>query len=198
MITELPLNKLKQFYKENVVRDFPKNERRPYRTIKKLYKKGWYRLLCMYDGNSILQGYAFLFYSADKKTVLLDYFAVMPNMRGSGIGSSFLCQMVHILDVDGIIIESEFPESAPNDHEKTIRNKRIAFYTRNKAQLSDYLWTAFNVDYNLLWIPVKCKYDGRNIAQQVNKLYKECLPIFVGKRFLSYKKTKNNTQQHYK
>ncbi|MCD8021602.1 MAG: hypothetical protein LUF30_00970, partial [Lachnospiraceae bacterium] len=84
---------------------------------------------------------------------LLDYFAVVPELRGHGTGSEFLQKLEGTLPArNGIFIEAESPDSAKSDEEAALRRRRIRFYLSNGAVLTKTKCLLFGVDYNILYI----------------------------------------------
>lgn len=178
MIKKIPVEEYTQIYKNHIVRDFPRNERRPLFLVKRLYKKGLYSCYVSYHGEEIA-AYACILRCKGLNSVLLDYYAVEPQMRGTGIGGGFLQELGKMLDCDGIVMECEMPCKAENEQEKTIRERRIRFYERNGAELSSYGWYAFKVDYNLLWMPINKELGDRNLGEEMCKFYTNYIPNWV-------------------
>ena len=66
------------------------------------------------------------FYRHDSRVLLLDYFAVTPELRGRGVGSAFLAALDAVLGGVCILGEVEMPDS----HDaglNAMRLRRIAF-----------------------------------------------------------------------
>lgn len=170
MIKEIGIEEFSPLYKEHITRDFARNERRPLFAIERMMREGRYTCYVLEEDGSML-AYACLITAEDAGSTLLDYFAVMPGQRGGGIGGRFLDALREHCTADGIIIESEMPSHAADEADREIRTRRIAFYTRQGAEMSDYGWFAFGVDYNLLWLPVRKSLAQSDIAGDVQKLY---------------------------
>ena len=83
----LSISDIEFIYKNYMINDFPKDELKPLSMIKKSISKNQYVCLGIYSHEE-LSGYAF-FVCLDK-FCLLDYFAILSDRRGTGIGSSFL------------------------------------------------------------------------------------------------------------
>ena len=130
----------------------------------------------------MLRAYACLIQVPEVGGVLLAYFAVVPEGRGAGVGSSFLESLRQRCDCAGIIIESEMPAGAKSDEETAVRRRRISFYQRAGAELSPVGWHAFGVDYNLLWLPVRKALANSDIAGDIQSIYSATAPDFVIKK----------------
>ena len=86
-------------------RAFPNGERKPFSIIWEMYRKGktdvWY---CEKDG--AFAGLATTINS--EKMILLDYFAVSKKLRGGGVGTAFLAEMLKQYDGCGVFGEIEY------------------------------------------------------------------------------------------
>ncbi len=80
-----------QLYQTAMVRDFPASELKSVSMLEQLEDKGWYTFLGFYreEDPQSLCAYA-LFIQTRPGAVLLDYFAVVPSLRGGGIGGEIL------------------------------------------------------------------------------------------------------------
>lgn len=186
-LTRVDLQEFIYIYKNCIKRDFPKNERRPLFMIKPKYKKGMYDCFVLYE-NKKITAYACILKVKNNSAVLLDYYAVAPDKRGTGIGGKFIKALRKEIDCDGIILECEMPAKAKNSAEKNICNRRISFYVKNGAELSKYGWYAFKVDYNLLWLPVNKTLEDRNLGEDMKVFYESYIPKWftINGKFFSY------------
>ncbi|MCC8102314.1 MAG: GNAT family N-acetyltransferase [Clostridiales bacterium] len=151
-IKELKPDELKQIYKTHVKEDFPRSERRPYSSMEKMTNSGKYISFGYYDNDSLL-AYACYILTENGMYALLDYFAVVPKLRGHGIGSEFLQKLEGILPAkSGAFIEAESHDSAKSEEEAALRQRRIHFYLSNGAVLTNTKCLLFGVDYNILYI----------------------------------------------
>jgi hypothetical protein len=178
-LEKLDSSAFEAIYKARIVRDFPRAERRPLRSIRSLYKKGNYAGAALKNGAELLAYAAFL-HDASIGGVLLDYFAVEEGLRGGGIGSGFLSRIRELWGGKaGIIIESELPEQARAPDERAVRERRVAFYSRAGAALAPVRWRAFGVDYSLLWLPIRQALEDADPAGDIRALYGLSLPKAV-------------------
>ena len=81
----------------------------------------------------------------------------------------------------------EAPYAAENPDEKKLRERRIGFYLKNGAVMTEHYWKAFGVEYNLLALPIEGA-DITNIdfGSEIHNLY---LSSF-GRLFAIYAKNK--------
>ncbi|MDY3920206.1 MAG: GNAT family N-acetyltransferase [Candidatus Limivivens sp.] len=130
-VCELSLKQIKAIYENDMQRDFPADELKPFSALKRMYEAGIYLGLGYWDGERLL-AYAMYVKTPDGKQLLLDYYAVLPEERNQGTGSRFLQEMyVWLQDAEMILGEVENPDFAENAGEKEIRTHRIGFYRRN-------------------------------------------------------------------
>ncbi|MCD8354439.1 MAG: GNAT family N-acetyltransferase [Clostridiales bacterium] len=97
--------------------------------------------------------YACYIQTQSSSYALLDYFAVVPELRGKGIGSEFLRSLNgNVSAKRGVFIEAESPDSAKTEAERQTRERRIRFYLSNGAERTNAKCLLFGVDYNILFI----------------------------------------------
>ena len=123
---------------------FPQNERKPFRIIRRMHKEGrtdiW---LAEQDGR--FAGLAATINGGD--TILLDYFAVAPQMRGQGIGSAFLMGLLALYEGKGFFVEIE---AADRDDPTGEKLRRKQFYLRNGMTEMKVVAILFGVRMELL------------------------------------------------
>ena len=167
MLTLLNSEEIKDIYNKYMVKDFPPDELKPLSIILDMLDRGIYACYGIFEGNSLL-GYAYLTVLSD--LVLVDYLAVAPEFRGSGIGTSLLEELKTILTGKTIIIECENPDFATEEQDKITKLRRIAFYTRSGFALSGVTTRLYDVEYVILSYP-----DCNNVPFGLEKLYIEML-----------------------
>ena len=118
-----------------------------------MYKKDMYFVYGYYNENGELAGYAFFINDRTKDTVLLDYFAIVPEKRSSGIGSEFLGKIKEKIADSGnrLILEVENPEYAEDGPAKDYMIKRIGFYKKNDMNLSGVSCNFYDNEYRILY-----------------------------------------------
>ena len=159
-------------YNEYMKKDFPSNELKPFFAIKQAMEEGTYTAFGAYRGGE-LYGYAY-FARAEKdgETIaLLDYFAVVPEKRGQGIGSEILKTLSpERLSYACVLIESESLEGASDPEEREIRARRIRFYKKCGAVDTGVAAQLYGVDYDIL--AVGCGEDAYQLtAYMYDKMY---------------------------
>ena len=124
---------------------FPGAEKKPFSMILNMCKKGksdvWY---CESGGK--FAGLVITINGDD--TILLDYLAVSPKVRGCGIGSEILQAMRRIYEGKAIFLEIEVPDENAENFEE--RKKRKKFYLTNGMKEMNVYVELFGVDMELL------------------------------------------------
>ena len=152
-LQKLDKKSIENIYKTQLVFDFPKDEVKPLATITNGFDKGVYNAYGLYEKGELL---AYAFFIIDKNCRLLDYFAVVNGKRGGGIGSKFIKLLKTELKgaCELIIIESENPDTAQNESQKTTRLRRVDFYLKNGLCDTQTRAKVFGVDYKILTLPL--------------------------------------------
>jgi len=154
--------------------------------LKKLYDTG--RYLCLvYEDESQIVAYATFIHDETMSSVLLDYFAVDEKCRGSGVGSkliSLVCE--YWKDKAGIIIECETPDTAKNEEDRSLRKRRIDFYLRAGAVITQARWRMLGVKYNILWLPTSQTNAQPDVVHDIAKLYTISLPKLLRLLFIRH------------
>ena len=169
-----------QIYEERLQYDFPPAERKPLSAILQSNRAGTYRAFGVYK-ESLCVAYAYFVAIPESDWMLLDYYAVRDDLRGTGIGSWFL-ERLHTLEPDSpvILLEIDEPEFAETPEERELCLRRAHFYRRAGAQFSNVVATTFGVPYRLLTfspLPV----SDETVAMQYEIIYRRML----GTRFES-------------
>ena len=113
-------------------------------------------------------------------------------MRSRGIGSELFRAFAQIISKDypnanAAVIECEAPYAAENPDEKKLRERRIGFYLKNGAVMTEHCWKAFGVEYNLLALPIEgADITSVDFGSEIHNLY---LSSF-GRLFAIYAKNK--------
>jgi GNAT superfamily N-acetyltransferase len=143
------LNKqeLEEWYRREMVWDFPRTELKPLGSMLRLMDREDYQpLLALENGQAV--GYAVLWLTQDGQGGLLEYFAVLRGKRGGGIGGRVLAALAQ--RCGQLFGEAEAPDSA-DPAENDLRRRRIAFYQRHGFRLLDYDCALFGVHYRCLY-----------------------------------------------
>ena len=83
-IVLLNVEQAQSIYRSQMVRDFPESELKPFASVQGMMMRGLYEPLAFYDEAGALMAYAWQAVLPQCRNVLLDYFAVLPQYRGSG------------------------------------------------------------------------------------------------------------------
>ena len=156
MLTLLNSEEIKNIYNKYMVKDFPPDELKPLSSMMDMLSRGIYDCYGLYEEEKLL-AYAYLTVLDD--FILVDYLAVVPELRGSGIGSKLLCELKNIIR-----------DFATDPQDKTTKIRRIDFYKRSGFVLSGVLSRLFDVEYVILTYP-----ECNNSALGYEKLYLQML-----------------------
>ena len=153
-VRKLNQTEIKEIYDTHMQEAFPQSELRPYKNIEMLCARGNYICYGLYEGEA-LRAYAYFSKTNDRPYILLDYYAVLSGLRGTGIGSRFFPLLREELrDVCAILLEVESVESTEDENEKTLRRRRIAFYERNGCAVTNVKCELYGVDFSIMTMPV--------------------------------------------
>ena len=171
-IQELNLEQIKAIYHTHMQEAFPQSELRPYRNIETLYQNGFYVCYGLYEEEKLL-AYAYFSRTSNGRYTLLDYYAVLKELRGTGIGSRFFPLLREKMqDMDGILIEVESVESTDDEEEKHLRRRRIAFYEKNGCVMTKVKCLLYGVDFCIMALPVAQNVpDNREVLVQLERIY---------------------------
>ena len=171
-VEELTLEQIKNIYYTHMQEAFPQSELRPYRNIEMLTQNGYYVCYGLYEDETLL-AYAYFARPADGRCVLLDYYAVLKELRGTGIGSRFFPLLKEKMqETDGVLIEVESTESTEDPKEIALRRRRIAFYERNGCVMTGVRCLLYGVDFSIMTLPVAAAVpDDRTVLSELEKIY---------------------------
>lgn len=144
-------------YNTYMKEDFPPDELKPLKTILDMMDKGIYECLGLYQDNEFV-AYAYFVRNQERRVLLLDYLAVCPQHRSGGYGSMFLEKMKdYYKEENAVILECESERTAPDEEQRRIRRRRIAFYKRNGCRSTRTKAYLFQVEYDILYLPLAAK-----------------------------------------
>ncbi len=176
VLKRIGTDELRIVYKNHIREDFPRGEHRPLFGMERLQKAGRYDCYGYYRDDDLI-AYACYILTQNGSYALLDYFAVVPEHRGDGIGSEFLRSLKGNVSAErGVFIEAESPDSAKTEEERQTRERRIRFYLSNGAERTNSKCLLFGVDYNILFLSTG---DAANVQEKerqhhaVETLYRE-------------------------
>lgn len=167
---------LLKVYKERLVNEFHNEEIKPYELIKRLLEEDKYMGYGLYEDDKLV-AYAFLCKCEDSEYIMLDYYVVESEFRGSGYGSKFLNELHKVTkSYKGIIGEIEDPNYAVDKDDLEYREKRIKFYEKNKLYHTNIRSSVFGVKY-IVMIMTNNKLIEEEVVKSLKNIYKELFGI---------------------
>jgi GNAT superfamily N-acetyltransferase len=146
---ELSRHEIADIYGTHMQIDFPPAELKPLELLLRRYDDGIYFARGLFNEGQLLS-YA-LFFRAEGY-VLLDYFAVDAQLRGSGIGSralTFIGEMPELRNA-ALLLEAEDPDFSADEADREKRLRRLNFYARGGVADTGLRSRVFGVDYRVL------------------------------------------------
>ena len=142
------------------------------------FRIAWYKVhepLAFYDEAGVLMAYAWQAVLPQCRNVLLDYFAVLPQYRGSGVGTAVLKELAayYAPRKQSLIIECEHPAEAP---EPAVARRRIGFYLRAGAHAAAMESRLFGVRYQIYSLPAGGLAKDEEIHRDLQELYRTMVP----------------------
>lgn len=166
----LTADELTQVYLNEMRRDFPAGELKPLSMILQSQTEGSAHTWGVFDGEA-LAAYLLIVRPEGCPASSLDYFAVLPAYRASGVGAKLLAQLPQYEQgTSAILIESECPEKAEDE---AMALRRLGFYQRCGAQ--DTGWTEKFLGsswFRVLSLP--CQEGAAQSAEQVVDALADC------------------------
>ena len=171
-VQKLNLKQIKEIYYSHMQEAFPQSELRPYSNIEMLTNNGHYVCYGLYEDDRLL-AYAYFSRTFNGKYSLLDYYAVLKELRGTGIGSRFFPLLREKMqDMDGVLIEVESVESTKDEAEKALRRRRIAFYEKNGCVMTHAKCLLYGVDFSIMMLPVsKPVPENKHVLEELEHIY---------------------------
>ena len=168
---------LEKVYETDLRASFPPAELKPLASMQKMWREGWYRPWCLFDGEEII-GECFLWLGRPG-WALLDYLCVSPHRRNGGTGAALIRLMLEKEQGTVIFGESELPAAAPDP---AMAERRLGFYARTGARTAGYDTEMFGVAYKTLyWAPSPV--DDETLMDQHRFVYRN---TFTPERYRRY------------
>ena len=154
-IKKIENTEITSIYDTHIEQDFPSDELKPLSHILKSVEEGYGFSLGIYEDERLV-GYAVFILCEETKCALLDYFAILSDRRGEGLGHrAFLLFNTYFKAnlplVEGLYIESERIAAAENERQRLTRERRIAFYESCGCEMTKLRAVLFGVDYSVLY-----------------------------------------------
>ena len=152
---------LTQVYMNEMRRDFPPSELKPLSMILNSEAAGAAHTWGVFEGEELV-AYLLMVCPEGSDACLLDYFAVLPAYRNSGIGAELLAELpTHEENAKVILIEAEWPEKADD---KAMAVRRLGFYARCGAHDTGWTEHLFDAWFRVLVLPAKDETMGDETA----------------------------------
>lgn len=149
---EVAFEEIEKIYHRYMVYDFPENERKPLASMERMYQQGEYKGFVMEEEDAII-AYWMLLQDSENQSFLLDYFAVMKELRGQGYGSRALTSILDSVgEKDIVIIEAENPKKALNRQERELQEKRLEFYRKNGVRFTGLASVVYDASYVIMYL----------------------------------------------
>lgn len=163
-----------QIYHTHMERDFPPSELKPFSSVQDMMHRGMYEPLALYEDGQ-LAAYAWQTVLPDCPGALLDYFAVLPDRRGGGVGTRALHALVgyYTPRKQTLILECEHPAFAPDP---AVAKRRVGFYLRAGARATAMESLVFGVRYQIYALPCGGEEPDARIRTDLETLYRAMVP----------------------
>ncbi len=149
--TQGSLDKIYDLYMEA----FPKEERKPFEMMLQKQSEGSMALYAITDDRDVFLGLAIFVFGRDM--ALLDYFAIEPHLRSTGIGTTALKQLQQMFPEKRFFLEIESTYQQCRDAANRARRK--AFYLQNGMMPQGYLVHLFGVEMEILTYQCQVTYE---------------------------------------
>lgn len=162
-------------YREEMIRDFPEDELKPFEAIRAMMRGGIYEPLGIYDEGGALTAYAWQTVLPQCQSALIDYYAVLPALRGNGTGSRTLAALAdyYAPRTGALIIECEHPAEAPDP---AVARRRIGFYLRAGVRATAMESRVFGVKYQIFALPCGNDPGDAVINRDLKEIYRTMVP----------------------
>lgn len=178
-VRELTREEVRRLYRERMKDDFPKNELKPLSMMEAAMDRGDYLTLGAFPPDQTDPA-AYAFFVTPGDAALFDYLAVRQDLRDCGVGSAFLRALGPTLArFRPVLLESDDPDHAPDEGERTRRLRRLAFYERNGLIDTGVRGCVFGADFRILVFPSPSDApipEPEDTARLYRGLYRTFLP----------------------
>ena len=143
----LTAEELTNIYLNEMRRDFPAGELKPLSMILNSEAAGTAHTWGVYEDDALV-AYLLMVRPVGCEVSQLDYFAVLPRYRASGLGAALLAELPgHENGCQAILIEAECPDKAEDE---TMAVRRLGFYARCGARDSGFTEHLFDAWFRIL------------------------------------------------
>lgn len=189
-IKKLAKDKLTEIYQTHMKQDFPASELKPLSHILRSMEAGFGFSLGIYEEEE-LAGYAVFILCEETRCALLDYFAILKDRRGGGLGhAAFPLFEAYFSkekpEIEALYIESERVSAAEDEGQRLIRERRISFYRSCGCEMTPFRSVLFGVDYSVLYKPLGEGKQGNGASREaLDALYRKMFKPEHYARFVS-------------
>lgn len=180
-VRHMEAKELSRFY-PMIQRDFARDEYQPFSILSRQLENGTQQGLVL-ESQGHTMAYAIVSGCKANNSLLISLLAVMPDQRGSGVGSLFLKAIADAYaDRDAIVLEVERPKDAKTPQEQNKRKKRIAFYQRAGLHVVPGIgfYSIWGVPMHLMVLPLEA--DAQSINQDIDQTIQELYtPLLEGR-----------------
>ena len=185
MLRKIKFKEFKDLYRKHIIKDFPENERA---NLGKFWKKilNNKEEIYIFEEDKIDKGYCII--GKLSNYIFVDFLATYKETRGQGIGTKILKELIEKYSNYNILLEVEESESAKNEKEKNIREKRIRFYEKSNFKIIKGVKINYSnfVTFNLMIYP-----PNEINKQQIQGILKQFYSNILDKKTLKNIKIKN-------
>lgn len=169
-VKEMTGDEVAEIYNTYMKQDFPSDELKPLSHIIRSMEAGYGFSLGLY-GEEGLAGYAVFIICEETKCALLDYFAILKERRGGGLGHAAFSLFVpyfqeNMPEIEGLYIESERVSAAKDEKQRLTRERRISYYLSCGCEMTPLRSVLFGVDYSVLYKPLGPGKQGSKASRE--------------------------------
>lgn len=168
---------LDALYQRRMEKDFPSAERPSLKAMHRHIQQGLQTVYILTDGFEDA-GYAVC--AEANAIALITLLAIFPEKRGGGVGTRMLDLLKQLYRGErAIMLEVEAPEDAESEEDRSIRERRIAFYERSGYQLlSGIRHDSFGIHLLLMALPIGDTIEAirASAVEDIRAIYRIILP----------------------
>ncbi len=171
-LTKTQMRDLKRLYRDA----FPASEKKPFWLIRKKQREGITEILGLVNEEERLVGEIITI--AWQDLLLVDYFAIVEDVRGQGCGAQALGLLQKRYRDRRVLLEIETPEIPCENSRERVRRKR--FYQSCGMESMDYHVGLFGVEMEIMTYQCQVSFDeyhgiftgvyGRRFARKVTRI----------------------------
>lgn len=183
-IRRIGTEEVREIYRTHIQEDFPEDERKPLAIMLDSLDNGTYACFAGMEDGTLL-GYGFFVQHGQR--YLLDYLAVVRDMRSQGIGGAFLPLLIRALpEAECILAEVEDPQQAATEAEAAQRERRMAFYRRCGFADSGVTVQTFGVTYRLVDYSPTIPRNPDIVRNLYGDIYRAMLPKALYRQMIRF------------